>query len=103
MSHTIVTTLPVCQLPVDRVPELIHGEESFCEFSRFERFIDFFRYIFTGNSLCDNYQSVFNSIEIDDTGLLGERDSIAYQKWHPVLCMARLIDKTRDEYKIIII
>lgn len=99
MSHTIVTTLPVCQLPVDRVSELIHSKESFCEFSRFERFIDFFRYIFTGNSLCDNYQSVFNSIEIDDSGLLGARDSIAYQKWHPVLCMARLIDKTRDEYK----
>jgi len=82
------------------MPELISGNVSFCELSKLQRFIDFFRYIFTGNSLYTSYHEIFNAVnDVDDTEILNKFIENERTKWRLLLCIARLIDITQDKYK----
>ncbi len=54
MSIAIPFVNDVCHISRDRVSDLLQGKDVY-QFTRFVKFIDYFRYIFTGKSAFSVY------------------------------------------------
>lgn len=104
MSVAIPFVNDVCHISRERMSDLLQGKDVY-QFSRFEKFIDYFRHIFTGKSAISEYYQIHHllyqhrnrpeisrpmSFEIMPLG--GD-----VTNWRPIIGFVKLIDNSKPE------
>lgn len=91
-----------CHISSEQMSDLLRDEDAY-QFGFFEKFIDFFRYIFTGKSTIAEYHQIHhllyqypNSSPLSRPFLLenGKKD---VTQWRPIIGFVKLIDNSKPE------
>lgn len=91
----------IYQIQNYRLKSVLESQNYIGDFSTLERFIDFFRYILTGNSVLSDFKEIYTLLYIK------EHDGVAWPgntpkfdgdqtNWAPIIGFVKLIDASRD-------
>lgn len=106
MSVAIPLVNDVCHISREQMSDLLEGKDVY-QFSLFEKFIDFFRYVFTGKSKISEYYQIHcllyhhrnnpqiskpKSLSLEKIPLSGD-----VTNWRPIIGFVKLINKSKPE------
>ena len=106
MSVAIPFVNDVCHISSEQMSDLLEGKDVY-QFSLFEKFIDYFRHVFTGKSTISEYYQIHHLLyQYQDNPQISRPISLSVEKnplggdvthWRPIIGFVKLIDNSKPE------
>lgn len=104
MSVAIPLVNDVCHISSEQMSDLLQGKDVY-QFSLFEKFIDYFRHVFTGKSTISEYYQIHHLLyQHQNTPQISQPMSLVKMPlcgdithWRPIIGFVKLIDNSKPE------